>query len=102
MNFALHVRRKKPQRRRISPYLRKKVLMKSDGHCWYCGIVLNTNTYQIDHIHPVCKGGTNDLDNLAPACRRCNRLKRQLSLTTFRYFLFGRDKKFWFEEQEAA
>lgn len=31
--------------------------------------------FQIDHIIPLAKGGTDDLDNLAPAHRKCNRAK---------------------------
>jgi 5-methylcytosine-specific restriction endonuclease McrA len=26
----------------------------------------------VDHIIPVAKGGTDDLDNLVAACKRCN------------------------------
>lgn len=33
---------------------------------------------EIDHIKPVCLGGTNDLDNLRLACRKCNRKKNYI------------------------
>ncbi|WP_419996703.1 HNH endonuclease [Streptomyces boninensis] len=36
--------------------------------CVYCG----QQATGCDHLLPVTKGGTNDLDNLVPACRRCN------------------------------
>jgi hypothetical protein len=35
---------------------------------------------QIDHIHPVAKGGTNDLTNLITACGPCNAGKRDKTL----------------------
>ena len=33
------------------------------------------NSFTIDHITPINKGGTDTLDNLQPACRACNRAK---------------------------
>jgi 5-methylcytosine-specific restriction endonuclease McrA len=41
-----------------------------DGHlCRHCGA---TAYLEIDHIHPVSKGGTNDLENLQVLCQTCN------------------------------
>jgi hypothetical protein len=40
--------------------------------CNYCG---STIKLTIDHVMPLCRGGTNDLDNLVPACRACNSQK---------------------------
>lgn len=37
--------------------------------CAYCGDWLPT---QVDHIMPVSRGGTDDWENLAPACKWCN------------------------------
>jgi 5-methylcytosine-specific restriction endonuclease McrA len=36
--------------------------------CWWCGRPATT----IDHVLAVVLGGTNDLANLVPACKRCN------------------------------
>ena len=40
--------------------------------CLYCGQVV---ALEVDHIIPVRVGGSDALDNLAPACRRCNASK---------------------------
>lgn len=61
--------------------------------CTYCGTKLNylgsTPTaprMHIDHIHPVALGGTNEAENLAPACPSCNCSKGAKSLA---YWLTG-------------
>jgi 5-methylcytosine-specific restriction endonuclease McrA len=41
--------------------------------CSYCGAI---DELQLDHIWPASRGGTNHIDNLTFACRRCNMEKR--------------------------
>ena len=38
----------------------------------------------MDHLHPRYLGGTDDLDNLVPACRICNHYKKTFSVEQFR------------------
>jgi 5-methylcytosine-specific restriction enzyme A len=41
--------------------------------CHWCGGGFTAdNPVTADHIVPKARGGTNDLSNLVPACRRCN------------------------------
>ena len=40
--------------------------------CAYCGA---TDNMSIDHVIPLSKGGTHEIDNLLPACRSCNSSK---------------------------
>ena len=41
------------------------------GRCWMCG-----KPYEVvDHVIPLCRGGTNWPANLRPACRNCNQKK---------------------------
>lgn len=42
--------------------------------CEYCHApeVLSTLEFEVEHIRPKAKGGTDDEDNLALACRSCN------------------------------
>jgi len=49
---------------------------KTKGLCWYCGARLDrATTFSVDRIVPHAHGGTDELSNLVPACRRCNTLK---------------------------
>jgi len=49
--------------------------MDHGGRCYFCGTLLTAETMTIDHLIPKCKGGTNALSNLMPACEPCNRKK---------------------------
>lgn len=48
---------------------RTAVLAASDGWCTWCHRWPATT---VDHVVPLAKGGTNDPDNLVPACKPCN------------------------------
>lgn len=45
-----------------------------DGKCYYCGAVVG-DTYHVDHIVPLSRGGTDNPDNLAISCPLCNQRK---------------------------
>lgn len=45
------------------------------GKCANCGITLTKQNYEIDHIMPLSKGGSNWPANLQLLCRKCNRRK---------------------------
>lgn len=57
----------------------KELLRSYNWKCVYCGITMveKTGPDQItrDHIIPVTKGGTDDIENIVPACRSCNSKK---------------------------
>lgn len=42
--------------------------------CFYCEIEL-TNMYSIDHFIPVCKNGSDEIENIVITCRKCNYTK---------------------------
>ena len=54
------------------PEMAEAIRVLRSQSCVYCG---SPEDIEIDHIVPLSRGGTNDLDNLAPACRPCNRSK---------------------------
>ena len=75
--------------------LRQAVFDKYDGHCAYCGLELGPHRpMQVDHIQPLFRGRIpytqdqlkqlNSIENLNPACGRCNRYKATMSLKAFR------------------
>lgn len=66
--------------------LSKKIrfdIFKRDGfRCSYCGTSPSeTVLLEVDHIHPVAEGGTNDIDNLITSCQDCNRGKGAILLS---------------------
>lgn len=64
---------------------RSKVLAKFNGRCAYCGVVLSTlPSWSVDHVFPKYRGGSDELDNLYPACVRCNRVKATYTIEEFR------------------
>ena len=70
--------RKEPLKRRRSRFQQMRqertlALIERDGlTCAECGTVENLT---VDHILPLSKGGTDDLDNLRLLCRSCNSKK---------------------------
>lgn len=63
---------------------RAEVLDKYGGRCAYCGKEITLATMQVDHVQSQRNGGTDDMDNLNPACRLCNHYKRGGGLESFR------------------
>jgi len=64
--------------------LRNKILAKYDSHCAYCGIHLEYDDMQVDHIKAQALGGYDSMDNYNPSCRSCNATKSTYSIEKFR------------------
>lgn len=63
-------------RQSISNRLRHDVFKRDGYRCRECGASVEDGaTLEIDHIIPVAKGGTNDINNLQTLCKECNRGK---------------------------
>ena len=62
-------------RQPIPRQLRHKVFKRDGYRCRECGASNDETSLEIDHIVPVARGGTNDIDNLQTLCRECNRMK---------------------------
>lgn len=55
--------------------VRIRVMKRDKFRCTYCGASGNDVELEIDHIHPISKGGSNHMSNLTTACRCCNQSK---------------------------
>jgi HNH endonuclease len=57
--------------------IRKTVKERANFVCEYCLALsqFSFHPFPVDHIIPLSKGGTNDLDNLALSCQHCNNCK---------------------------
>lgn len=64
---------RRPPRDRVSPALRRQVYERDGYQCQHCGCGENL---QIDHVHPVSRGGATSVDNLQTLCGTCNQRKR--------------------------
>ena len=62
---------------RLNPQQRLLVKSRANGCCEYClsQEEYSPDTFTIEHIVPLIKGGSNHLDNVANACQGCNNLK---------------------------
>lgn len=69
-----------PLAKLLGPYpflqLRRRVFAKGGGKCWYCGVILKMETFHVEHMTPISRGGTHEFDNLVPACKPCNSKKQ--------------------------
>lgn len=57
--------------------------------CRYCGKRVPFNKFEVDHIHPFSKGGSDSYINLATACVTCNRKKSDNAWVPARIGLFN-------------
>jgi 5-methylcytosine-specific restriction endonuclease McrA len=72
------------KRRKLTKEERKQLHSKYDQKCAYCGHKLNYNEMTADHIIPLHKNGTDDIENMNPACRSCNHYKSTYTTEQFR------------------
>lgn len=71
----------KRPRRAITNALRMEVFARDNFTCRYCGRKPPDVQLQPDHVHPVAKGGSGDIENLVTACKECNTGKGAKTLT---------------------
>lgn len=61
--------------------VREYLLEKWQRKCAYCGV--ENVSFEVEHIHPKSKGGTNRISNLAIACHNCNQEKGNRDIRDF-------------------
>ena len=69
------------KRKSISKTMRFEIFKRDSFTCQYCGRMAPDVVLEVDHIHPVSKGGDNDILNLVTSCMDCNRGKGARKLT---------------------
>ncbi len=66
-----------PRRTTIPLKVRWDVLKRDHYRCQKCGAAPSSEVVlEIDHVHPVAKGGGNNMENLQTLCLRCNQGKK--------------------------
>lgn len=102
-------------RKRLSEVSERKVYNKANGKCFYCGdkleyedmldwggkVVTTRRHWEIDHFVPMSRGGTDNMDNYAPACKSCNGCKGTQTVEEFRndpYIVRKTKGVFYFEK----
>lgn len=66
----------------LSVRTRFEVLKRDGFTCRYCGGVSPEVVLEVDHVVPVCEGGTDDPINLVTSCWSCNHGKAGVPLDT--------------------
>jgi hypothetical protein len=65
----------------VSVRLRFEIFKRDDHTCKYCGRRSPEVVLEVDHIQPVCEGGSDDEMNLVTSCWDCNRGKGGVPLS---------------------
>ena len=81
------------RRKYLSKKMKSEIIDKSDGKCFYCGITLDDDLIEFDHVHPFSKGGKDNFENLVAACYLCNSYKSDKTLEEFRESLINFKEK---------
>jgi len=82
---AGHIRRKKRVKANGGSFKGTELLglmAKQNGLCVVCEIDVSTD-YHVDHIIPVAKGGTNNIENIQILCPACNMAKGSKDFEVF-------------------
>lgn len=76
----------KKEERRLFTYEERDLILKSSyGKCAACGKPLTTKTMTVEHIIPISRGGSNEMENLVALCEPCNKRKDNLLYTASFY-----------------
>jgi 5-methylcytosine-specific restriction endonuclease McrA len=70
---------RRTKKRGFEPYSQRDVFERDEGLCWICKSPIDRSLsgwdeegFTLDHMAPLSKGGTDTIDNVRAAHRRCN------------------------------
>lgn len=81
------------KRKAFKSHKRQRIYNKTSGRCGYCGVRLETDAFQVDHIYPLAKGGSNLDINLVAACPLCNKSKGKMTVVEFKRYILSQTEK---------
>ena len=82
---------------------RKAAILERDGDaCVWCGRTPWPRDLTLEHVLPRSRGGHATPENLAPACRRCNRARRSRPVASYVRELVAADRRPRVAALEAA
>lgn len=85
------VREARLSEERITSSAWRKVLEHFNFRCGYClGNYKQCGRLTVEHMLPISRGGDNNIENLIPACRRCNGEKGSKNLLEFLLYTAAR------------
>lgn len=86
------------KRRKLTTEERTYIYNLFNGHCAYCGCELSYEDMTVDHVKPLNRrNGTDTIDNMFPACFKCNHDKHNFTLEKYRRMLSEQRILFYFE-----
>lgn len=68
--------------------VKKMLYEKSGNRCAFCGVKLTEENRSLDHGVPLAHGGTNDLRNIVPLCKKHNEEKADLFYWPMSYYTY--------------
>jgi len=71
------------KKERITKNLRRMVIERDGQRCVFCGVDLEINEIQLDHVIPESQGGSTSFGNLQVTCKKCNTEKGVLTEEQF-------------------
>lgn len=68
---------KSPRRQSVQSdfWLVYRLMEQQNRRCFWCCRLLVGEKFHIDHVHPLARGGSNELENLRVSCTPCNLAK---------------------------
>lgn len=81
---AVYGRRRRTARSKIIEKSGKRdaIFNRAEGRCEWCGVVLSED-WHLDHLVPMSKGGTDEIENLRASCSSCNLSRGCMSADQF-------------------